>query len=183
MQRVTSLLFSLATAFIIAGGISACSDSSISSEPSPPSEGAAQAVTSAPAAEQNSIALQVYKSPTCGCCQEWVDHAAANGIASTIHHPEDLNVVKEKFGIAARYQSCHTGVSSDGYIFEGHVPARLIRQFLAEKPADAIGLAVPGMPIGSPGMEMDDKITPYDVLLLNRDGTSRVYARVNSLEK
>lgn len=106
-----------------------------------------------------------------------------NGFRSTIHHPEDLNAVKQKFGIAPQYQSCHTGVSSDGFIFEGHIPARLIKKFLAEKPAGAIGLAVPGMPIGSPGMEMGERITPYNVLQLNKDGSTSVYAQVNALEK
>lgn len=131
----------------------------------------------------SSVALEVYKSPTCGCCEDWITHANSNGFTSTIHHPENLDQIKQQFGIAPKYQSCHTGVSSDGFIFEGHVPARLMKKFLAEKPRDAIGLAVPGMPIGSPGMEMDDRITPYDVLLLHKDGTSSVYERVTALEK
>ena len=91
--------------------------------------------------------------------------------------------IKQRFGIAPQYQSCHTGVSADGFVFEGHVPARLIKKFLAEKPAGAIGLAVPGMPIGSPGMEMDERITPYDVLQLNKDGSTSVYSHVSTLEK
>lgn len=130
-----------------------------------------------------SIALDVYKSPTCGCCEDWITHVDVNGFRSTIHHPEDLNAVKQKFGIAPQYQSCHTGVSSDGYVFEGHIPARLIKKFLADKPAGAIGLAVPGMPIGSPGMEMGERITPYNVLQLNKDGSTSVYAHVSALEK
>lgn len=129
------------------------------------------------------LTLDVYKSPTCGCCQIWIEHTDANGFRSNVHNTEDLNAVKARFGIASKYQSCHTGVSADGYIFEGHVPARLIKQFLAEKPVNAIGLAVPGMPIGSPGMEVGDRIAPYDVLLLKKDGTSSVYAHVTALEK
>lgn len=129
------------------------------------------------------IALEVYKSPTCGCCQLWVEHMDANGFISSVQHTEDLNAVKEKFGISAGFQSCHTAVSQDGYIFEGHIPARIIRQFLQEKPADALGLAVPGMPIGSPGMEVGDRVTPYNVLLLKKDGSSSVYAHVSTLEK
>jgi len=81
---------------------------------------------------------------------------------------------------APRYQSCHTAVSSHGYVFEGHVPARHIKAFLANPPADAIGLAVPGMPLGSPGMEVGSRFDPYEVLLLKKDGSSEVFARVDS---
>lgn len=129
------------------------------------------------------ITLDVYKSPTCGCCELWVEHVDAQGFKSSVQHPDDMNAIKDKFGIKPEYQSCHTAVSKDGYIFEGHIPARLVKQFLAEKPANAIGLAVPGMPLGSPGMEVGDRITPYDVLVLQKDGTSAVYARVTTLEK
>ncbi|NCV99393.1 MAG: hypothetical protein EBW26_01600 [Proteobacteria bacterium] len=75
--------------------------------------------------------------------------------------------------------SCHTAVSSDGYIFEGHIPSEYITQFLTEKPANALGLSVPGMPHGSPGMEVGNHFMPYDVLVLYKDGTSKVYAQVN----
>ncbi|MCR6650765.1 MAG: DUF411 domain-containing protein [Cellvibrionaceae bacterium] len=139
-----------------------------------------QVTSSAPG---STVTLDVYKSPTCGCCADWITHTETNGFKSVIHHPENLDSVKQELGIAPQYQSCHTGVSSDGFIFEGHVPARLMKKFLAEKPKDAIGLAVPGMPIGSPGMEMDDRITPYDVLLLHKDGSSSVYERITALEK
>ena len=129
------------------------------------------------------ISLDVYKSPTCGCCELWVEHVNAQGFKSSVQHPDDLNAIKDKFGIKPEYQSCHTAVSKEGYIFEGHIPARLVKQFLAEKPANAIGLAVPGMPLGSPGMEVDDRITPYDVLMLHKDGTSSVYMHITTLEK
>lgn len=129
------------------------------------------------------ISLDVYKSPTCGCCELWVEHVNAKGFKSSVQHPDDLNAIKDKFGIKPEYQSCHTAVSKEGYIFEGHIPARLVKQFLSEKPANAIGLAVPGMPLGSPGMEVGDRITPYDVLVLQKDGTSAVYARITTLEK
>lgn len=125
------------------------------------------------------VALDVYKSETCGCCQFWIDHANERGFQSTIHHPADLDAVKNRFGIAPRYQSCHTAVSEDGYVFEGHIPAKLIHQFLAETPEGAIGLAVPGMPLGSPGMEVGERFTPYQVLLLKEDGSSEVYAQVS----
>lgn len=122
----------------------------------------------------------VYKSPTCGCCAAWVDHLGAHGIGSQIEHPADLNAIKERYQIALRYQSCHTAVSPEGYVFEGHIPADVIQRFLKEKPADARGLAVPGMPLGSPGMEMGDQFTPYDVYLLKQDGSVAVYAHIKS---
>lgn len=131
-------------------------------------------------AEQSTQFLDVYKSPTCGCCQEWIDHMEAQGFRTDIHHPAALNEVKAKYQIAPQYQSCHTAVSPTGYVFEGHIPAKIIERFLTEKPADAIGLAVPGMPMGSPGMEMGNRFTPYDVLLLKTDGSTQVYARINA---
>ncbi len=134
------------------------------------------------AAEQSSpaIAMDLYKSPTCGCCGKWADHAEDRGFSLTTHHPEDLSKLKAERGIAPQYQSCHTVVSADDYIFEGHVPARFIHQFLTAPPADAIGLAVPAMPMGSPGMEMGDRFSPYQVLLLKRDGSAEVYAEVST---
>ena len=122
--------------------------------------------------------LSVYKSPTCGCCADWVDHIEAAGFTTSIHHPENLNRIKAERGIAPRYGSCHTAISGQGYVFEGHIPARYIRQFLENPPAAAIGLAVPAMPVGSPGMEMDGRFSPYQVLLLDKDGGHTVFARV-----
>ncbi|HIF18741.1 MAG TPA: DUF411 domain-containing protein [Cycloclasticus sp.] len=124
------------------------------------------------------VQLDVFKSPTCDCCGKWVSHIDSLGFEATTHHPADLNLVKQKLGIAPQYQSCHTGVSKEGYIFEGHVPADIMQRFLTEKPEGALGLAVPGMPIGSPGMEMGDRYDDYDVLLLKKDGSSEVYERI-----
>ncbi len=124
------------------------------------------------------VKLDVYKSPTCQCCGRWVSHIDTQGFKATTHHPADLNLVKRQLGIAPQYQSCHTGVSKEGYIFEGHVPADIMQRFLAEKPEGALGLAVPGMPIGSPGMEMGERYDDYDVLLLKKDGSSEVYERI-----
>lgn len=130
----------------------------------------------------HSATLDVYKTATCGCCTGWVEHAELAGISTTIHHPDDLNEIKENFGISPRIQSCHTSVSQDGYVFEGHIPARYIQEFLNEPPEDALGLVVPGMPLGSPGMEVGDRFTPYEVLLLKSDGTTEVYAQVASAD-
>lgn len=124
-------------------------------------------------------ALEVYKSPTCGCCSEWVDHMRAAGITVNAHNVNDLVSVKRTHGIARPYQSCHTAVSPEGYVFEGHVPAKLVARFLAEKPVGARGLLVPAMPVGSPGMEMGSKFMPYNVLLLKVDGSTEIYEHVS----
>jgi hypothetical protein len=130
--------------------------------------------------KQSSIrqVLDVYKSPTCGCCKEWMKHLKTNGIDTNGYHPDDMSAFKTNKGIAREYQSCHTAVSKSGFVFEGHVPAKYIQQFLASPPDNAIGLAVPAMPVGSPGMEYQDRFMPYKVLQLNKDGTSLVYAHV-----
>lgn len=126
------------------------------------------------------MTLDVYKSPTCDCCGRWVSHIESKGFDANTHHLVDLNGIKSKFGIEPQYQSCHTGVSKDGYVFEGHIPAEIMQRFLAEKPENALGLAVPGMPMGSPGMEMSDRRDDYEVLLLKKGGGSSVYARIRS---
>ncbi len=127
--------------------------------------------------------FQVYKSPTCGCCGDWVEHLHDNGYSTSVHHPDNLTLLKAERGVAEQYQSCHTAVSQRGFIFEGHIPAWVITDFLAAPPEGAIGLAVPGMPIGSPGMEMGDRFSPYDVLLLREDGSSIVYRHIASIEQ
>ncbi|WP_078083827.1 DUF411 domain-containing protein [Microbulbifer mangrovi] len=127
--------------------------------------------------------LTTYKSATCGCCELWVEHAADNGFKVDAQNVSDLNAVKDKYQIAAEFQSCHTSVSPNGYVFEGHIPAKLIRQFLQNPPAGARGLAVPTMPLGSPGMEVGDRFTPYKVLQLNKDGSTAVYASIDRIEQ
>ena len=91
---------------------------------------------------------------------------------------QNLQEIKEQHSIKPKYQSCHTAVSEEGYVFEGHIPSKFIKQFLSNPEADAIGLAVPGMPLGSPGMEVQGRFMPYDVLVLFKDGSSEVYAEV-----
>lgn len=125
-------------------------------------------------------ALTVYKTPTCGCCGKWVAHIEDAGFEVTVREMDDLTSVKRSSGIAPTHQSCHTAVADDGeYVFEGHVPAKYIEAFLADPPEDARGLVVPAMPVGSPGMEYEDRFSPYDVLLLKSDGTYDVYAHVS----
>ena len=119
------------------------------------------------------VAIKVYKTPECGCCKAWVKHLRANGFAVETMDMPDLSLVKQKYGVKPALQSCHTAVVN-GYVVEGHVPADLIIKLLKERPAIA-GLAVPGMPSGSPGMEGALK-QPYDVYTFDRAGRSRVYA-------
>ena len=131
------------------------------------------------AGDTATVHLDVYKSPTCGCCVKWMDHLAKYGFTTTGHHVG----LEKDFGVPTRYGSCHTGVSRDGFVFEGHVPARYVRQFLDDPPTGALGLTVPAMPVGSPGMEYRDQFMPYDVLLLREDGSVEVYASVESYEQ
>lgn len=132
--------------------------------------------------EAKPIALKVYKSPSCSCCGAWIEGLQNEGFTVSVEHPEDLYALKKDLGIASPFQSCHTAVSKEGYLFEGHIPHKFIRQFLSNPPSGAFGLSVPGMPVGSPGMEMGDRFMPYQVLQLNKDGTTAVYAEVKSPE-
>lgn len=129
-------------------------------------------------------ALEVVKTATCGCCKKWVDHAQSSGL--TIHARDvpypDLKQLKDKLGIAPQQRSCHTATSPDGYVFEGHIPAKLIKQFLLAPPAGALGLSVPAMPLGSPGMEYKGGFMPYKVHVLFPNGRTEVYAELNHYE-
>ena len=121
--------------------------------------------------------VEVWKSPSCGCCKDWVAHLQASGFGVEVHDSGNV-AARTRLGIDARYGSCHTAVVA-GYAIEGHVPASDIRRLLKERPV-AVGLAVPGMPIGTPGMdgpEYKGRKDPYDVLLLQANGTASVYRR------
>ncbi len=119
--------------------------------------------------------LEVWKSPDCGCCKDWVAHLEANGFRTQVHDVGNA-AMRSKLDIPAAYGSCHTA-RIDGYAIEGHVPASDIRRLLKDRP-EAIGLTVPGMPVGSPGMDgpvYGGRRDPYDVLLVARDGRAEVY--------
>ena len=121
--------------------------------------------------------IEVYKSPDCGCCKDWIAHLEANGLLARVRDTGNEQA-RRKLGMPERYASCHTGLIA-GYVIEGHVPAREILRLLRERPA-VLGLAVPGMPIGSPGMdgpEYRGRRDPYDVLIVGRNGSSRSYQR------
>jgi hypothetical protein len=119
--------------------------------------------------------MTVYKTPTCGCCTEWVTHMKAAGFQVRVTDLDDLTEIKQASGVPMRLRTCHTAVVGD-YVVEGHVPADLVKKLLRERPRVA-GIAVPGMPIGSPGMEQGNQKEPYDVLLFDRSGRTTVYAK------
>lgn len=117
---------------------------------------------------------EVYKSPSCGCCQKWVEHMQAQGFELEIHNVNNLQPIKLEAGIQPRYMSCHTA-RIGGYVIEGHVPAEDVIRLLATRP-DVKGIAVAGMPVGSPGMEVDDRIQPYQVLAFDEHGSTRIFS-------
>ena len=129
------------------------------------------------------IVLNVYKEVTCGCCVGWIQHMDERGYSSNVFHPTDIQAVKDELGLKPEWRSCHTAVTKEGYIFEGHIPEKFIAQFLVAPPQGALGLAVPGMPIGGPGMEIVNRFTPYDILLIKKDGSHEVFASIDSADK
>lgn len=122
---------------------------------------------------QDLPAITVYKSPTCGCCAKWVDHLEENGFEVESIDTPDVNVTKVQYGVPGELSSCHTAIV-DGYVVEGHVPADVIKKMLADKP-EIVGIAVPGMPMGSPGME-GSRVDHYDVIAFQEDGARSVFA-------
>lgn len=123
---------------------------------------------------QSSAAVEVFKSPHCGCCGKWVEHLRQNGFQVNTHDVEDVTAARKKMGMPDRLGSCHTA-KIGGYVVEGHVPAADIQRLLRDKPK-ALGLAVPSMPPGSPGME-SAKPMPYQTLLVRTDGTTQVFTQ------
>ena len=136
---------------------------------------AAAAAASFPALAKASLPLvEVYKNPDCGCCGAWVEHLKAAGFPVKVIETADTGPVRRRHGIPDAFGSCHTGVVA-GYALEGHVPAGDVKRLLASKPA-AAGLSVPGMPVGSPGMEVGSRKDPFQVLLIDKAGRSSVFA-------
>ncbi|MEX1994814.1 MAG: DUF411 domain-containing protein [Steroidobacteraceae bacterium] len=152
-------------------------------DPAPDAETGSTAAPAAAVAEESAAAaaanaglpqVVVHKSPTCGCCQAWAEHMQDAGFPVETRDTQDLDTIKAEVGVPFGQGSCHTARVGK-YFIEGHVPADDVKRLLAEKP-DARGLTVPGMPIGSPGMEQGEIREPYDVLLVARDGTTTVFA-------
>jgi hypothetical protein len=128
----------------------------------------------ASAAMAQATVVEVFKSPYCGCCGKWVEHLRQSGFEVKANDVEDVPAVRQKLGMPDRLGSCHTA-KIGGYVVEGHVPAADIQRLLKEKPM-ALGLSVPSMPPGSPGME-SSKPMPYQTLLVQSDGSTRVFAQ------
>ena len=164
INRVRSL-----SLLAIMAGLSACA----------PTTGAPVAVVAAveQSAEVHGLPVAlVHKSPTCGCCGLWVDHLKEAGFQVEVRNSEDVTPVKQRLGVPYGKGSCHTAEIA-GYFIEGHVPAEDIKRLLAEKP-DAKGLVLPGMPMGSPGMEgPEGTARPYTVELVGRDGTTSPFSQ------
>lgn len=120
-------------------------------------------------------AMRVHRDPSCGCCEAWVAHVRRSGFEARIEVTDDIDAVKRRLGVPAALASCHTA-EIDGYLVEGHVPAEVIEKLLAERPAIR-GLAVPGMPIGSPGMETPGEAPePFRVIAFDASGRASVFA-------
>jgi hypothetical protein len=117
----------------------------------------------------------VYKSASCGCCKKWVEHMQTNGYKVTVHDVPDVGIYKKRYAVPDALASCHTAIVTSGYIIEGHVPADLVDKLVAQAPKDIIGLAVPGMVTGSPGME-GGTAEKYDILAFDKAGKTKVYA-------
>jgi len=120
--------------------------------------------------------VTVYKSATCGCCAKWNEHMKAAGFTVTSTDVGDVAPIKDKHGVPPATRSCHTALVG-GYVLEGHVPSDVVRRLLRERPASIVGLAVPGMPVGSPGMELPDgRKDTYDIVAFDKSGKTTVYA-------
>lgn len=119
--------------------------------------------------------LTVYKSPSCNCCAKWITHMRENGFPVEIKSRFNVKPVKKQVGVPSKLAACHTAVVDD-YVVEGHVPAKDVKQLLRKKP-DVRGLSVPGMPVGSPGMERGDRVEPYEVVTFTPAGDTTVFAR------
>ena len=122
--------------------------------------------------------LLTHKTPTCGCCKEWVKHANNNGFKVHTQDHQNLEDIKKMYAIKPEYRSCHTSVSKD--VWQDLYSGFMAYIFLSENHPNALGLSVPGMPLGSPGMEFDNRFTPYEVLILYKDGSSKVFAEVKN---
>jgi hypothetical protein len=120
--------------------------------------------------------ITVYKDPSCGCCTKWVEHLQASGLRPTVFDRADMDALKDSLGVPSSLRSCHTAVAGK-YVIEGHVPAADLRRLIASAPKGVLGIAVPDMPAGSPGMEMTGRGDRYDVLAFSANGRTSVFAR------
>ena len=131
------------------------------------------------AAASSANTLTVYKNPFCFCCKKWIKHLHGAGIQTNVVNSTNMSEIKGQWGVPEGMGSCHTAVWQQKYVFEGHVPARYIRQYLSNPPEGSFGLSVPGMPAGSPGMYDGKKFEPYNIYLLMRGGDYQFYKRID----
>jgi hypothetical protein len=124
-------------------------------------------------AAQPPVEMTVYRSPTCGCCGQWLEHMTKHGFVITDIKTDGMDAIKKKYGVPENLQSCHTALV-DGYVIEGHVPAADVRALLQKRP-QAAGLTVPGMPSGTPGMEMGGRKDPFAVLEFDKKGSAKTF--------
>ncbi len=125
---------------------------------------------------ETGLPLTVYKDPNCGCCTKWIEHLRASGLQPAVHDRTDMDALKDGLGVPPSLRSCHTAVAGK-YVVEGHVPAADIKRLIKTAPKGIIGIAVPGMPVGSPGMEMGGRSDRYDVIAFSATGTTTTFAR------
>jgi hypothetical protein len=164
------MMTAAAGALLTFSGLVACSSPAQPEQRTAPSEpSAAMAAARTPAA--GLPAVIVYKSPSCGCCTKWVEHMQAAGFAVSVADTPDPEPLKKQYGIGTALRSCHTALV-EGYAVEGHVPAEDVMRLLKERPK-VTGIAVPGMPVGSPGMEVGTRKDPYKVLAFTKDGSTK----------
>jgi len=156
--------------------LAACGNADAAPEPNAPPSVDAQPATASVSSSQPLPAIVVYKTEGCGCCNGWVEHLQAAGFEVDARNVTDLMAIKRDAGVPASNSSCHTALV-DGYVVEGHVPGDVIKRLLAERPEIA-GIAVPGMPTGSPGMA-GPGAKPYEVLTFDRQGRNTVYTTVD----
>lgn len=177
MNRIGNFIALSASAVALSLALTACDGTDVPIAVTAPAALAANAPEESPAPPRNDTVprMLVTKSPTCGCCGAWIEHMRHAGFQVEVHDTEDVHSVKERVGVPFGKGSCHTA-QIGGYFIEGHVPAGDVKRLLAERP-DARGLAVPGMPAGSPGMEMPDgRVQPYAVELVAKGGSTSVFA-------
>lgn len=170
-------VFGLAVTSLVSIMCLACGDSNASSRAAAmAAEPDAASAETAANGEQELPTVLVYKTPTCGCCNGWIEHLEAAGFTVDARDVRDIMTVKRDAGVPTPMSSCHTAIV-DGYVVEGHVPAEHVERLLAERP-EVVGIAVPGMPVGSPGME-GPNAQPYQVLSFTADGQAAVFADVD----
>lgn len=170
----TLVLFALATA--ACGGTDTASDGGQTAAASAQAPAAGNGAATAAVKPEDLPPVLVYKTATCGCCNGWVDHMRSAGFAVDARDTQELNAIKVDAGVTPALASCHTALV-DGYVVEGHVPAEIVERLLAERP-DIVGLSVPGMVEGSPGMEGPNP-QPYQVVAFDRQGRTSVYAEID----